>query len=825
MHMPFKEFRESVYYDTRSNSDINLEVDKESQRAKAGRLRDAAPLRAVLDIVASDSDLRRNTAPLLSKAEEFKLGTIRLEDQFGIDSQMERFRNFTPLMAALRSNERTSQLLDLATDIVIEQDRNNYWEKIKNGEDYVREMVIGTGANTANYLSTRAVLSERNSSVAISSDFGGEFSLVKEAAWNLNSRNRKTDRDIEPIPGTEGSLNELGKYATVQPSDYGYSAYQNQIDLSHAIKDNLVLLGTSMAEVKVVEVARNTNPQKKGILKIKLQNLENEEFAYIYADRTVEISGVGEPLYAYTDTSDVETSDIIAQEKEVFESKKGKPKVLHFNDFIQYSHQPDNPFPLEGIKDVVIVGDNDSALVAWGILMGYEPVPGKTVRQITETPRITIVAPDAPTSREEMLSKVRPRYSQVANELLRDKDEQAFYTTRGRKGKVKSLDVTNATGKECIDVQTTAGTIEDADLVIFATGFKEANQDIYRPLNNELITNKQEIKNRLTDIIYHEGSKVYFRGNRTIEIMNLELSPENGQVVTFKETDRDGRSVEGKFQLVTPRELQAGENNGETLELFKKTYFDINSITKVEYESGIAPEDIVIKDKDGTPIAKKRDGAPVYKIGASAKLPLKPKIRGAAASIPENAASIFVTSETVSEVARFFSEKDNKAEYPETFTETPTVKETKQLEYINQTKTSSELSFAIPDVKNTLPLDLSTRDAIKVAIRTLLAPYTFTTEVKDISILYYKLEDKKNEFGVAIKSNLTQNSNKEILNALNEDPLFMELALRAINYKGGARKPLEITIPFTTELRSDSETEETVKRAKIDTGNIDYKLI
>lgn len=830
-------------------SEINPEIDKQAQQNKAERLKESPAVRAVLENIATQPDLKNSTAPLLSKAFDIKYGTIAeiypASDSFGGSGagvfesdpvEVERFRNFAPLFSAIRSSERTSQMLDVATDLTIESDSEKFWDEIRGGNNYIREIVIGSGVAAANYLSTKAVFSEKQETLSISKDFGGEFGLAKQPLWKLNSRNRPSNREKSPLPGTEGSLNELGKYATVQPSDYSHDAYQTQLDLGHAVKDNLLLLGNTLSGVEIRSVRRHTNPDKDGILLVEVYNIKTKERAFISTDRIVELAGIGEPVYGLD--RDPESFNIVNEELSELE-KGGKPKVLHFNYLIQMLSDPERPFPLDGYKDIVIVGDRDSALVALGIITGYEPSPGKTVRQIAQKPNIKIIAPSAAKSRGELLGKLRPRYAPVANEFNRE-DQSYDYTTSGVRGRARQLRRRGDQIQVVIEERDGGTDIERADLVIFTTGFTEVNNDIYRPLMNESIIDKDEINNRARDIINHPLSVIYYKSGPIdqVEIMNSINTPEGWEIM-LQERYRDGRVVDVKRTLpiaivpefvgdtdeVDEKTQKALDEQEKAYKAFKGVYFNTDNIIKVEYNSGIAPDDFIITGEDGEGIAKKRDKFPIYRAGAAANLELSRRIRGAAAAIPENAKSIFVTSEAVTELARNLADRDNgkpekrKGLFSKDFQEEPV-----ELEAVKLTQEITASQISAPEGKKTLPIDINSRDILNVVVPAALGDFKFPTNVRSITL---QVEEGMN---LTLKSNLSEISASKVLSALLENDTLLELIARLTDYKNNKSKGIEISIPFK-EVRvkkpqavANGKIPSMIEK-RIDSGNIELRKL
>lgn len=815
------------------------ERDREAQRSRANRLRDKPALRSLLTMVQRDASLRRAVRVMTQRSGEFKDGVaedfidilpydeIKESPVFAKSSyvaERERFRNFTALFSGLRLNARTSEMLDVAEQRTIEEDTRELWERIESGDNFVEDLVIGSGPAAANYVSTRKEFRPQSPSLSVSKDMGGEFKISQRPFWRLNSRNRPVNRNISPVPGTEGSLNEIGKYAVVQPSDLGNDAYQDQSKLGDATMDNLTLLGNNMKDIEVKDMRGNKNGE--GILEVELYNTKLKKTAFLRTNRLTELGGPGEDRINL-DLNDSETVDILAEAYETL-SRGERPQVMTFKEAARFFGDETNDYPFQGLDKVIIVGDKDGGLVDLGSLKGYEPALGKTVRQIDNIRSVVLVAKDAPESREELLSRVRPRYAVVGNELPRENNPEAVFTTRGVKAVGKRL---RRDGDLIVlESEGESGQIirESGDLIILANGVSDTNEKIYRGLNNETITDPDEIQQRRFDIIEHPGTVIYYKkGPRTkLEIIDT-IQTERGRELNYVEYFKNNTSSQTRLVLDTVQELEQGITTPKQRRLFAALNLNPRQVDRVEYAANIAPEQKKVYSPDrpeDEPIAVQWGDWPVYRAGAAARLPLPERIKGVAAQIPENSASLFVSSENVTALAKMNAEADNrKPAQEQSLTANEISTELVNLPNFKEGRfTAFEYEVIKKEAERGLPTDANLDDRLNIIIGDLWSKYRFpdTLFAVKLSISQADISDNKEKIRFTVFTDpLLPPAYKKIINELMNDVQLQKIAYRLTERASNSSGLVDITIPLVRPL-SPSREQDKGKNRQVAVGSI-----
>ncbi len=819
---------------------VDGETDLEAQRDRAQRLRSSPEMRALFSIIQGDPSLRQSIRVVTERSREFKDNVIKEIEYFSESddffkqnaNESERFRNFTSLFAALRLNNRTSELLDIAERHAFERDRQNLLRKIESGDNYVPELVIGSGPAAANYLSTRKELLPSQPSLSVSKELGGEFNIAQQGLWRLNSRNRPASRDLSPVPGTAGSLNELGKFAVVHPSDYGNEAYQSQLKLGEAVRDNLLLVGNTIGRIEVVSLKKSKN--KKAAIEVLTRDLDTGEESNILTDRVVELGGIGISKSGL-DLSDSETIEILYESDE--QLRKGEnPVVADFNDRIRIAGDKSNDFPLRGLKRHIVIGDKDGSYVWWGLLKGYEPQPGKTVRQIDNIESITIIGDNAPASREEFIKMARPRYAVTGNELPRESDPNYYFTSVGLKGRAKRL--RRSPNGVIVEYEDRDGKVfrVEGDSVTTVAGFDE-DPTAYRALGNEVIRGNENIRARSRDIVSHDGSIIYYRRTNRISLEIITtFQTEFGRVLRYKETFRDSRSQESEFVIDSIETVIKGDSNIPTSEdgsmpnvqweLFKRINLNPGQIDRVEYAGGTPPDQKVVYDtrNPDIPIAVQVGDLPVYKAGAGARLPLPARIKNSAAKIPENSASLFVTSEPVTALARMFVDEDMVVDR-ELKSMLAEKAEEKSIVLDRRRRSLKVIKFDIFASGKELPTDIIPEDILKELIGSTWYNYRFPAEESEFTIVVEQIKTGgRPQFSVtAYPSVYGLGAGRTMLDGLMDDKDMQALLIRLTDRRNNPSESVEITMPLVLRPeRSIGDDKEVYKQ--VDTGNIKYSI-
>lgn len=212
---------------------------------------------------------------------------------------------------------------------------------ILNGQ--AREVVIGSGVHAAiwsavrNNKGVRGVAGVRPIVLEKEARAGGSFAVSAGPSFYLNSRNRPGPLSV---PGDEfGALNVLPG-APLQPSDLGGDEYLSNDALAWVTRMTLMM----NADVYTgIDVAVTGYSSQAAVLASDYESFST------YAGQVVIATGLSSPRKAYPVTSD---------------------RYLTFSEFMKMM---DNPFPLQGMRRVAVIGAGDGARTAVEALTGQGP--------------------------------------------------------------------------------------------------------------------------------------------------------------------------------------------------------------------------------------------------------------------------------------------------------------------------------------------------------------------------------------------------------------------------------------------------------------------
>jgi hypothetical protein len=125
-----------------------------------------------------------------------------------------------------------------------------------------------------------------------------------------------------------------------------------------------------------------------------------------------------------------------------------------------------NPFPLQGVKRVAVIGAGDSGNVTVEALLGYGPEIGQAPQELDRVLSVDWYGQEAKT--KEQFETCRNRYAQLANDFPRKSNPSADY--RISPIPVKAVGLSRAEDGR-LRVKDLMGTKRDYDLVIDCSGF------------------------------------------------------------------------------------------------------------------------------------------------------------------------------------------------------------------------------------------------------------------------------------------------------------------------------------------------------------------
>jgi len=253
----------------------------------------------------------------------------------------------------------------------------------KSGLDY-DEVIIGGGLHAAIYASCRAASGRRKPLVIERARIGGVFALSRQPSFHLNSRNRP---GAAGLPSENRALNYVPG-APIQMANLSSSEFQSNADMAFVIRCAIarhadVRLGSAVTAVNYTSDTDYASPRPLAI--------ELEDGTPVFAGRVIDARGLGDARTPFT-------SD----------------RVLSFADFMR---RMDNPFPLQGMGRVAVIGGGDSGKVAIEALLGIGPSTGMSVPALDWIEQVDWYGRGLADTCEGWRNKERGRYQAIGSFL------------------------------------------------------------------------------------------------------------------------------------------------------------------------------------------------------------------------------------------------------------------------------------------------------------------------------------------------------------------------------------------------------------------------
>jgi hypothetical protein len=445
---------------------------------------------------ASERRLAKLRNPYFQSLLSFVSGTPHLSDQVegfqkrkdmlldGTESGKENHRELTPLLAGIASIPEARAYLQIALDEAAkhESDRLKFIARA-DGSYYTPVLVLGAGVHGSIFNSQ--LLADRPDVPVLTVDqgarLGGTFRMTQGPAFRANSRNRAERDDLEGLPGKPGSINSLGRFATMQVSDLSLDVYADNDKFGLAVALNQWLSGYTMLGVRVKKVELNESTQVDGIYKVTLKDLQSGKKLIVTTDIFIGASGLGGVKYNLG-TKDKKTAKLLDCDFEE-EVKNGRlPQLLPSGFFLEYVGDRSVEFPLEPFvgKRVAVTGGKDSGNIDIEELTGLGPEYRGSVAQMGRPAEIVWYGPDFRT-KEEYEACARTRYSEIGLFLPKTEGEEALIRTiservnklrKTKDGKIKVISSAEGINERA----------EKFDYVILATGFEDQRAAVFKPI-------------------------------------------------------------------------------------------------------------------------------------------------------------------------------------------------------------------------------------------------------------------------------------------------------------------------------------------------------
>ena len=624
--------------------DIELvQKDREAQFHRAARLRESVHFQVLAQIVRRNPEVFEEMQNILARREEFYTN---------LSEPGEHHRDFTALFAALNLNERTSVLLDEAIDRTTEAETEWIKEQIRAGNNYVHELIIGTGVHSAAYRQERLMYIPEDPGLAVdrNSRIGGQFAQLVGPAFRMNSRTRPENKNFEHLPGTEGSLNSQGTRAVLQSSDISAEIYPTTRNIASAIRSNDFMIGKNIVNLdlkQVIPVFGNTPGYIKQVVAKFMDPKTNEEFEII-TDRLILPSGIGSESSGL-DEEQMQTREILEQSE--LDIKNGKSaKIYKSSQLSAMLADPTNPFPQRGIKRVISWGKGDSFKVSIGGILGHEGQMGNTVTQLDRVEEVIAIGQEFLT-KEEWIKCERARYHTLGLEFPREEIESYYHRIKPLEGRGLYLENIDGITTLVAEIKNKDGktTLErfpmpDGTIGVSAAGYKDNTEEIFSSFAKSELGPEDLKDEELKQLVFRiPGAIIEYKAGALLFTRKIEIVSYDPQ------TD----AVEAKF-------------NDSTISEFINTELYIgraDSIEKVTLAKPILLTEKIFAPGMPDPVAIKYKGVPVQRIGPAAKLKLTDNEKQRAPvldKIPENSAAIFRYIDYVVATAQLNAKADIK---------------------------------------------------------------------------------------------------------------------------------------------------------------------
>lgn len=253
------------------------------------------------------------------------------------------------------------------------------------------EVIVGGGFHAAVYAAARVAMGHPKPVVLEKGKVGGTFAVSNGPSFYMNSRNRPGELGT---PGRGEALNVLPG-APVQPAMLSGDEYQRNNDLAWAIRCTLALNARVFTDADVIDRNGGTLVMRNGDT--------------LRAGRVIYATGLGKERRPESIKDEVQD------------------RVLTFSEFMA---RMDEPFPLQGMGRVAVVGGGDGGKAAIEALTGQGPNTGMSVAGLDWPRRIDWYGvPAEQLTRDGWIGCVRSRYKSIGRVLPRNSVDESGRVT------------------------------------------------------------------------------------------------------------------------------------------------------------------------------------------------------------------------------------------------------------------------------------------------------------------------------------------------------------------------------------------------------------
>ena len=629
---------------TLQESDLALVPNHENLlRSQAARLRQPE-LQTALQLSHQAMDEYSGAKEILNRAKDMRTGA----------AEGEKHRHFTPLAAAIFKDQKSQRLFNAGIDTLVDHkstEMRNWLETWDEPEPpLLPAIVIGTGPHGATFLSTYAMYASEAPALAVDSSgrIGGQFAAAEKPVFRLNSRNRPQmegeNRNDRNLPGTEQTINPLGTMATLQVSDLSGESYVTQDVLANATRFNTITATDNfLTECTLISNETVTRFDGTNVARCTFIDTNRNQLCTIDTDNLVIAGGIGKDAFRFSEADEF-TASLLRRETEKI-AQGIRPAVMSFPQMISFWGSSSNPSPLRGVKTAAISGSGDSANVAAGIILGYEPGADRMPVALDRVDTLYWIGQSIPT-KEEWLTSVRARYAQVGLELPRDIEGYYSRIVPIPNNKVEDIEILSySTSKpDRVRLSQTNASDLSVDLYVACNGFSNEVPNVLNGANpNSRIEGSFSRSSELPQDFFQPGSYIKTANSESIRILSSVPGSSNStKTIKFIVTDKNKNIIEES--TFTNEPVRYLEN---VIKDQINSWLRSDSSTKLTYS--IPDVDVPVSyetifDKDGFPVGKRVLDTNTILVGPTADLAVTEQEKEVAPvlnTIPENTAALF----------------------------------------------------------------------------------------------------------------------------------------------------------------------------------------
>jgi hypothetical protein len=546
-------------------------VDSEARQKQvfAKKLRSFAPLIAQLraDAQAWKKIQLFNEEEAKRREQAARLPSYTKEVQAG--------NEYRGVLRGLIANRATRDQLEL----VLNDEAQRVSEKVRKERlrsgSYVPLMVFGAGVHsaifTSEFLRTNPELASKAVVIEPRKVLGGQFRAVGGVGYNINSRTRPHDFQVEDnnLPGKTGNINSMGDSAMLQLPDVESRVYSDNEVVGLLAAMNSFLTADTALGLEVVKVRRNKNAanrENEGKYEVELRDVQTNERIVVTTDCVVSPTGLGDPFLSFDET-DPSTQSVLSTRKERLLVEPngevpGLPSLATSAEFWEFTANNRNWQSVTALagKDIVIVGDADSTQTILERLNGIlaeatldtatslDVAANGSLKPIT----VTIIGAKQGTF-EEYINGRRVRYHFVALFYPREDKSRENDTITPEKGRATRLAQVGLQNRVFYTDEKGQSQSVRADLVITGTGFRDKAKEIFSDFKDQYADKTIEYPQRdvVREALTRAGSVFNARVNGddfTITILQTAFTTSNTtesfqSPVTFKTRSSLGLTI------------------------------------------------------------------------------------------------------------------------------------------------------------------------------------------------------------------------------------------------------------------------------------------